>query len=101
MAPAAHDGYLELYRDAARCSSDAHRRRRAPHRQAHIRPVLDDFATWLAAVEPTLLPSDPLRTAVASALLKEGSREVDPDRRTLAILAERGSALQQNWQQKR
>jgi hypothetical protein len=34
------------------------------HRQARIRPVLDDFARWLAAVEPTLLPSDPLRTAV-------------------------------------
>ncbi|HEX5449668.1 MAG TPA: IS66 family transposase [Gaiellaceae bacterium] len=34
------------------------------HRRARIRPVLDDFATWLAAVEPTLLPSDPLRTAV-------------------------------------
>lgn len=34
------------------------------HRRARIRPVLDDFAKWLAAVEPTLLPSDPLRTAV-------------------------------------
>ncbi len=34
------------------------------HRQARIRPVLDDFATWLAAVEPSLLPSDLLRTAV-------------------------------------
>ena len=34
------------------------------HRRAHIRPVLDDFAKWLAAVEPTLLPSEPLRTAV-------------------------------------
>lgn len=34
------------------------------HRRARIRPVLDDFAHWLAAVEPTLLPSDPLRTAV-------------------------------------
>lgn len=34
------------------------------HRQARMRPVLDDFAGWLAAVEPTLLPSDPLRTAV-------------------------------------
>jgi transposase len=34
------------------------------HRQARIRPVLDDFARWLVAVEPTLLPSDPLRTAV-------------------------------------
>ena len=35
------------------------------HRRARIRPVLDDFAIWLAAVEPALLPSDPLRTAVA------------------------------------
>jgi transposase len=34
------------------------------HRRARIRPVLDDFAKWLAAVEPTLLPSDALRTAV-------------------------------------
>jgi transposase len=34
------------------------------HRRARIRPIVDDFATWLAAVEPTLLPSDPLRTAV-------------------------------------
>ena len=34
------------------------------HRRARIWPVLDDFATWLAVVEPTLLPSDPLRTAV-------------------------------------
>ena len=35
------------------------------HRRARIRPVADDFATWLAAVAPSLLPSDPLRTAVA------------------------------------
>ena len=34
------------------------------HRQARIRPVLDDFTKWLAAVEPSLLPSDLLRTAV-------------------------------------
>ena len=34
------------------------------HRQARIRPVADDFATWLDAVEPSLLPSDLLRTAV-------------------------------------
>jgi hypothetical protein len=34
------------------------------HRQRHIRPIADDFAKWLAAVEPTLLPSDPLTTAV-------------------------------------
>lgn len=34
------------------------------HRQARIRPLFDNFATWLAAVEPTLLPSDLLRTAV-------------------------------------
>ena len=35
------------------------------HRQARIRPILDDFATWLAAVDPSLLPSDLLRTAVS------------------------------------
>lgn len=35
------------------------------HRQATIRPIADEFATWLAAVQPTLLPSDPLNTAVA------------------------------------
>ena len=34
------------------------------HRRARIRPVAADFATWLAAVGPSLLPSDPLRTAV-------------------------------------
>jgi transposase len=34
------------------------------HRQTYIRPILDDFAKWLAAVEPTLLPSDLLRTGV-------------------------------------
>jgi transposase len=34
------------------------------HRRAHIRPIADDFAKWLAAVEPTLLPSDPLTAAV-------------------------------------
>jgi hypothetical protein len=34
------------------------------HRSARIRPVADDFARWLAAVGPSLLPSDPLRTAV-------------------------------------
>lgn len=34
------------------------------HRRARIRPILDDFALWLVAVEPSLLPSDPLRTAV-------------------------------------
>ena len=35
------------------------------HRRAHARPIADAFATWLAAVHPTLLPSDPLTTAVA------------------------------------
>jgi transposase len=35
------------------------------HRRARIRPVVDDFEKWLEAVEPTLLPSDLLRTAVA------------------------------------
>ena len=34
------------------------------HRAEHIRPIADRFETWLAAVEPTLLPSDPLTTAV-------------------------------------
>jgi transposase len=34
------------------------------HRRQHIRPIADDFVKWLAAVEPTLLPSDPLTTAV-------------------------------------
>jgi transposase len=34
------------------------------HRREHIRPIADAFAKWLAAVEPTLLPSDPLTTAV-------------------------------------
>ena len=35
------------------------------HRRAHIKPITGDFAKWLAAVQPTLLPSDPLATAVA------------------------------------
>lgn len=35
------------------------------HRREHIRPITDAFAKWLAAVEPTLLPSDPLTAAVA------------------------------------
>jgi hypothetical protein len=34
------------------------------HRQQRTRPIVDDFAKWLAAVAPTLLPSDPLTTAV-------------------------------------
>lgn len=34
------------------------------HRREHIRPVATDFAKWLAAVEPTLLPSDLLSAAV-------------------------------------
>jgi transposase len=34
------------------------------HRREHIRPIATDFAKWLAAVEPTLLPSDPLNVAV-------------------------------------
>ena len=34
------------------------------HRRQHIRPIADDFDKWLAAVEPTLLPSDPLTAAV-------------------------------------
>lgn len=34
------------------------------HRREHIRPIVDAFAKWLVAVEPTLLPSDPLTAAV-------------------------------------
>jgi len=35
------------------------------HRRTHIRPVANELAKWLAAVAPTLLPSDPLTAAVA------------------------------------
>lgn len=35
------------------------------HRRARMRPILDDFARWLAAAAPTLLPSDLLRAAVS------------------------------------
>lgn len=35
------------------------------HRQARIRPIADDFKRWLDALAPTLLPSDPLTSAVA------------------------------------
>jgi hypothetical protein len=34
------------------------------HRRRKIRPVVDDFRIWLDAVEPTLLPSEPLAAAV-------------------------------------
>jgi transposase len=34
------------------------------HRRRLIRPIVDDFRRWLAAVEPTLLPSEPLAVAV-------------------------------------
>ena len=34
------------------------------HRQTHIRPVADDFEKWWLAVEPTLLPSEPLMAGV-------------------------------------
>ena len=34
------------------------------HRQQHTRPIADTFDRWLAAIEPTLLPSDPLLVAV-------------------------------------
>jgi hypothetical protein len=34
------------------------------HRQTHIRPLADAFDVWLLAVEPTLLPSDPLMVGV-------------------------------------
>jgi transposase len=33
-------------------------------RRKKIRPIVDDFRRWLAAVEPTLLPSEPLAVAV-------------------------------------
>jgi hypothetical protein len=34
------------------------------YRREHIRPIADEFDKWLAAVEPTLLPREPLRAAV-------------------------------------
>jgi len=34
------------------------------HRQRFIRPIADDFTRWLDAVEPTLLPSEPLAAAI-------------------------------------
>ncbi len=34
------------------------------HRQTHMRPIVEEFERWLAAVEPTLLPSEPLAQAV-------------------------------------
>jgi hypothetical protein len=34
------------------------------HRRKKIRPIVDDFRRWLTAVEPTLLPSEPLAAAV-------------------------------------
>ena len=34
------------------------------HRRQHIRPIANEFETWLKAVESTLLPSDLLSTAV-------------------------------------
>ena len=34
------------------------------HRRRLIRPIIDDFRRWLAAVQPTLLPSEPLAIAV-------------------------------------
>jgi hypothetical protein len=34
------------------------------HRRKKIRPIVDDFRSWLDAVEPTLLPSEPLAAAV-------------------------------------
>jgi transposase len=34
------------------------------HRRAKIRPIADKFERWLAAVKPTLLPSEPLTVAV-------------------------------------
>lgn len=34
------------------------------HRRQLIRPIVEDFRRWLRAVEPTLLPSEPLAIAV-------------------------------------
>jgi transposase len=34
------------------------------HRQKRIRPIVKQFEQWLAAVKPTLLPSEPLTAAV-------------------------------------
>jgi len=34
------------------------------HRQRYIRPIANDFERWLDAVEPTLLPSEPLAAAI-------------------------------------
>lgn len=34
------------------------------HRQRCVRPIADEFVRWLAAVEPTLLPSEQLMAAV-------------------------------------
>ncbi len=33
-------------------------------RQRHLRPTIQDFESWRDAVEPTLLPSDPLGAAI-------------------------------------
>jgi transposase len=35
------------------------------HRQQNIAPIVRDFQRWLDAVQPTLLPSEPLAAAVA------------------------------------
>ena len=34
------------------------------HRQARMRPLIEDFARWRAAVAPTLLPTEPLTAAI-------------------------------------
>jgi len=34
------------------------------HRQIYIRPIADEFLAWMNAVEPTLLPTDPLAQAI-------------------------------------
>jgi hypothetical protein len=34
------------------------------HRQRCMRPIVNDFERWLDAVEPTLLPSEPLAAAI-------------------------------------
>jgi hypothetical protein len=52
------------------------------HRRRKIRPVVDYFRRWLAAVEPALLPSEPLPAAVGYYQRHAGARfrfHDDPD----------------------
>ena len=34
------------------------------HRQRQMRPIIESFVQWMDAVEPTLLPSEPLKAAI-------------------------------------